>query len=148
MRRAGFDQRQQGWRVTLLIMLERAAILTGLMPVFDSEQPMMTVAICSGRAIHAVEMNIDTADQHEQQADCPFARLRSPAVPTLATGAPDAAGAPNTLAWSRTALSMNGKAVCPTSRLRSLTMRQHARALTQGGLLSRQPFQAARRQPG
>lgn len=49
-RSAGFAVRQLACLVMLLAILVRAAVPAGFMPVFDGDQRVMTVAMCSGHA--------------------------------------------------------------------------------------------------
>jgi len=93
-RSAGFAVRQLACLVVLFAALMRAAIPAGFMPVFDSDQRVMTVAMCSGHADQTIQIDLDAPGQEEQTTECPFASLASPAMLR------QVASAPVTLVWS------------------------------------------------
>ena len=93
-RSAGFAVRQIACLVMLLAILVRAAVPAGFMPVFDSDQRVMTVAMCSGHADRTIQIDLDAPGQEEQTTECPFASLASPAILR------QIASAPVTLVWA------------------------------------------------
>lgn len=64
----------------LMALLVRALIPAGFMPVFDSEQRVVTVAMCSGHGAQTLPLEGDAPEREEQAGDCPFASLTAPAV--------------------------------------------------------------------
>jgi hypothetical protein len=93
-RGAGFAVRQLACLVMLLAILVRAAVPAGFMPVFDSDQRVMTVAMCPGHADQTIQIDLDAPGQEEQTTECPFASLASPAMLR------QVASAPVTIAWA------------------------------------------------
>jgi hypothetical protein len=78
----------------LLAILIRAAVPAGFMPVFNTDQRIITVAMCSGHADQTIQIDFDAPEQDEQSPACPFASLASPAVLKVAASAPIA------IAWA------------------------------------------------
>jgi|GEM_PF-5150091 len=84
--RAAPGRRRPGLRhaaglLILLAFLVRALIPAGFMPVFDSDQHVVTVAMCSGHGAQTLPLDDDAPARDEQSGDeCPFASLTAPAV--------------------------------------------------------------------
>ncbi len=79
-RRVRLDLRRAAGLLVLLALLVRAVIPAGFMPVFDSEQRVITVAMCSGHGAQTLPLDDDAPEPDEEASECPFASLTSPAV--------------------------------------------------------------------